>query len=77
LRIDNLSASGDIAVNFRAADIFKNCTVAVFADGKRVGGVAKRILTPGEMGEIRLRHSMFTAGLPSQIELRIEEAQRP
>jgi hypothetical protein len=49
----------ELFVRFRVGDVFKDAYISVYFDDKRVIRRKKRILTPGEMEEIKLTDAMF------------------
>jgi pyruvate/2-oxoglutarate dehydrogenase complex dihydrolipoamide dehydrogenase (E3) component len=49
----------ELFVRFRVGDVFKDAYISVYFDDKRVIHRKKRILTPGEMEEIKLTDAMF------------------
>lgn len=57
--IDPAAVSEDITVRFRVDDVFKGNSIAVYFDASKVISRRKKILTPGEMEEIKLTSDMF------------------
>lgn len=48
-----------VIVRFRVGDVFKGASIAVYFDGNKVINRKKKILTPGEMEEVKLTSEMF------------------
>lgn len=57
--IDPDRVDKELHVRFRVGDVFKDAYVSVYFDDKRVIHRKRRILTPGEMEEVRLNDGMF------------------
>lgn len=57
--IDPERINKELYVRFRASDVFKDAYISVYFDDKRVIHRKRRILTPGEMEEVKLTDSMF------------------
>jgi NADPH-dependent 2,4-dienoyl-CoA reductase/sulfur reductase-like enzyme len=49
----------DVTVRFRVGDVFKGAAIAVYFDEAKVLNKKKKILTPGEMEEVKLTSDMF------------------
>jgi NADPH-dependent 2,4-dienoyl-CoA reductase/sulfur reductase-like enzyme len=49
-----------ITVRFRVGDVYKEASIGVYFDDIKVINRKKKILTPGEMEEVKLTHDMFT-----------------
>lgn len=49
-----------ITVRFRVGDVYKGASIGVYFDDIKVINRKKKILTPGEMEEVKLTHDMFT-----------------
>lgn len=50
----------DITIRFRVGDVFKGAAIAVYFDDTKVLNKKKRILTPGEMEEVKLTSDLFS-----------------
>lgn len=50
----------DITVRFRVSDVFKGASIGVYFDETKVINRKRKILTPGEMEEIKLTLDMFS-----------------
>ena len=71
--IENMNDS--VTVRFRVGDIYRDRSVCVYYDGKKISGRKKRVLAPGEMEQVVLKKSSF-ADYPelSEIVICTEEA---
>lgn len=52
--INALNIDKFVTVRFRVGDVYKNCFISVYFDDIRVMHIKKKILTPGEMEDIKL-----------------------
>lgn len=57
--IDPERMEKELCVRFRVGDVFKDSYISVYFDDKRVIHRKRRILTPGEMEEVKLTDGMF------------------
>jgi sarcosine oxidase subunit alpha len=48
------AVDSDMVVRFRVGDVFKDSFIAVYFDDERIMHIKKKILTPGEMEEVKL-----------------------
>ncbi|MFA7118075.1 MAG: FAD-dependent oxidoreductase [Sphaerochaetaceae bacterium] len=64
-----------VTVRFRVGNVFKNRSVSVYYDDKRIMCIKKKVLAPGEMEQVILQKKSFEA-YPElkQITIKIEEA---
>ena len=71
--IENMSDS--VTVRFRVGDIYRDRSVCVYYDGKKISSRKKRVLAPGEMEQVVLKKNSF-ADYPdlSEIVICTEEA---
>ena len=71
--VENMSES--VTVRFRVGDIYRDRSVCVYYDGKKISSRKKRVLAPGEMEQVVLKKSSF-ADYPelSEIVVCTEEA---
>ncbi len=71
--VENMSDS--VTVRFRVGDIYRDRSVCVYYDGKKISSRKKRVLAPGEMEQVVLKKSSF-ADYPelSEIVICTEEA---
>jgi NADPH-dependent 2,4-dienoyl-CoA reductase/sulfur reductase-like enzyme len=53
------SIEDSIAVRFRVGDVFRGASIAVYFDDINIINRKKKILTPGEMEEVKLTRDMF------------------
>ena len=56
--IENMSDS--VTVRFRVGDIYRDRSVCVYYDGKKISSRKKRVLAPGEMEQVVLKKNSFT-----------------
>lgn len=54
------SIDDSITVRFRVGDVFKGASISVYFDEVKVINRKKKILTPGEMEEVKLTRDMFS-----------------
>ena len=73
--IDVENMNDSVTVRFRVGDIYRDRSVCVYYDGKKISGRKKRVLAPGEMEQVVLKKSSF-ADYPelSEIVICTEEA---
>lgn len=57
--IDPGRMDGELYVRFRVGDVFKESYISVYFDNERIIHRKRRILTPGEMEEVKLTDAMF------------------
>lgn len=57
--IDPTIIDKELSVRFRVGDVFKGAAIAVYFDEDRIIKKNKKILTPGEMEEVKLTKEMF------------------
>ena len=67
--------SDSVTVRFRVGDIYRDRSVCVYYDGKKISSRKKRVLAPGEMEQVVLKKNSF-ADYPdlSEIVICTEEA---
>ena len=61
---------GTVTVRFRVGDVYKDKYLCVYAGQKNVKRIRKRILVPGEMGEVVLNRADY-AGLSADETVRV------
>ena len=73
--IDVENMSDSVTVRFRVGDIYRDRSVCVYYDGKKISSRKKRVLAPGEMEQVVLKKNSFAdyPGL-SEIVICTEEA---
>lgn len=59
--IDTKTMGKELSVRFRTSDVFKDAFVSVYFNDERIIHRKKKILTPGEMEEVKLTDEMFAA----------------
>lgn len=57
INVENIADA--ITLRFRVADVYKNSFIAVYLDDIKVMHIKKRILTPGEMEEVKLTKALL------------------
>lgn len=73
-RMDPHFPDGAVRVRFRTDNVYRDRRICVYADGRRVMAVRKKILAPGEMEQIMLTEQMFSGMLPeTEIRISVEE----
>lgn len=68
--IDIANMRETVTVRFRVADIYRDRSIAVYYDGKKVMSRKKKVMAPGEMEQVVLKKSSFAA-FPELKEIRI------
>jgi len=48
-----------VVVRFRVADVFKDRSICVYYDDKKISSVKKKVLAPGEMEQVILKKESF------------------
>jgi pyruvate/2-oxoglutarate dehydrogenase complex dihydrolipoamide dehydrogenase (E3) component len=73
--IDVENMNDSVTVRFRVGDIYRDRSVCVYYDGKKISSRKKRVLAPGEMEQVVLKKNSF-ADYPelSEIVICTEEA---
>lgn len=69
-KIDVVNMRDTVTVRFRVADIYRNRSVSVYYNGKKVMSRKKKVMAPGEMEQILLKKSSF-AGYSELKEIKI------
>lgn len=49
----------DIVIRFRVGNVFRDCNISVYFDMERIMHIKKKILTPGEMEDVKLTRTLF------------------
>lgn len=68
--IDIANMRETVTVRFRVADIYRDRSIAVYYDGKKVMSRKKKVMAPGEMEQVVLKKSSFAA-FPELKEIKI------
>ena len=68
--IDIANMRETVTVRFRVADIYRDRSIAVYYDGKKVMSRKKKVMAPGEMEQVVLKKSSFAA-FPALKEIKI------
>jgi pyridine nucleotide-disulphide oxidoreductase family protein len=68
--IDIANMRETVTVRFRVADIYRDRSIAVYYDGKKVMSRRKKVMAPGEMEQVVLKKSSFAA-FPELKEIKI------
>lgn len=68
--IDIANMRETVTVRFRVADIYRDRSIAVYYDGKKVMSRKKKVMAPGEMEQVVLKKSSF-AEFPELKEIKI------
>ena len=68
--IDIANMRETVTVRFRIADIYRDRSIAVYYDGKKVMSRKKKVMAPGEMEQVVLKKSSFAA-FPALKEIKI------
>lgn len=68
--IDTANMRETVTVRFRVADIYRDRSIAVYYDGKKVMNRKKKVMAPGEMEQVILKKSSFAA-FPELKEIKI------
>lgn len=68
--IDIANMRETVTVRFRVADIYRDRSIAVYYDGKKVMNRKKKVMAPGEMEQVVLKKSSFAA-FPELKEIKI------
>lgn len=62
-----------LTLRFRVNNIYRDKSVAVYFDGKKVRSKGKKVLAPGEMESILLKKEEILEKCPQEIEVRLED----
>ncbi|MCR4832232.1 MAG: NAD(P)/FAD-dependent oxidoreductase [Butyrivibrio sp.] len=57
--LDIVNMNDKVVVRFRVADVFKDRSICVYYDDKKISSVKKKVLAPGEMEQVILKKESF------------------
>lgn len=57
--LDVVNMNDKVVVRFRVADVYKDRSICVYYDDKKVSSVKKKVLAPGEMEQVVLKKESF------------------
>ncbi len=57
--LDIVNMNDKVVVRFRVADVFKDRSICVYYDDKKISSVKKKVLAPGEMEQVVLKKESF------------------